>query len=162
MCFVLVGVFFLRESGTLDWNLYKSEVTSESSTSKSGSLRGPANEGPDSKHFSYRYSLEHEGAIIHQYSYDYGGMEPLIIEAVLDEPEYSGNYKWPFTKNFTMTYRCVFTTTEAAGEREVSGEMDGEVNVKIRGICSRLKSKKIAFDEATKYINNYLEKNILG
>jgi hypothetical protein len=91
-------------------------------------------------------------------THSYNNLPPIEIEAVLDEPIYSGNYVLPLVKNFKMTYLCKFTTTKSSSGHEVEGKIKGEVEGKIRGYCSRRKAKELVFAEAEKQITSYFQK----
>ena len=64
------------------------------------------NPGPE-KHFSYHAAVKYqdETFLIHNV---YERLPPLCIEAILEEPQYSGNLFLPFYKSFKTAYQCNF------------------------------------------------------
>ena len=149
---VLLCLFVLREIGIVDVNLYKSRLSNKYSHTKNHVNLG------QEKHFSYHVTLKQGSEIIGNYQHSYDNLPQVEIEAVLDEPIYSGNYALPFVKNFKMTYLCNFTTMKSAGGHEIKGQIKGEVEGEIRGFCSRRKAKELAFEKAKKQMTDFCQK----
>ncbi|MHC4552780.1 MAG: hypothetical protein ACYSUT_08440 [Planctomycetota bacterium] len=149
---LLLSFFALRAVGIVDVNLYKSMLSCSHSITKS--TVNPSQE----KQFSYQVILKHGDKILENYSRSYNNHPPIKIEAILDDPIYSGNYSLPLVKNFKMTYLCTFTTTESSDGHEVEGKIKGKVEGEIQGFCSCKKAKELAFEEAKKEITSYLHK----
>ncbi len=153
---LLILLFILREVGILNVNLYTSAISASQKASMSHSHASSEEEGA----FSYHLTVKHGKDTLFEHTLTHDGMPPIEIKVVLDEPEYSGNYVAPLFKNFTMPYHCTFSTPDSKGNHEIDGKIDGEVNARIRGLCSRAKAKQLAFDYAKDQITEYLTKQL--
>lgn len=144
---VLAGIVFFRESGILDINLYGSVISSSNKLTKK--LTTPGKE----TRFSYNLTIKHGNGIIASHCHIYNSLAPIEIMAIISEPVvYSGNYYWPLVKDFKMKYQCEFTSSKAQTGFIVAGNINGEVNARISGFCSRNKAKALALEEARKQI----------
>ena len=149
---LLLCLMILREAGIIHVNVYKSMFSSSHSSSKSRVNIGQQ-EG-----FSYHVTLKCADQIIGDYMHTYNNLPPIEIEAVLDEPVYSGSYAVPLVKHIKMTYQCSYKTTRSSDGREVDGQIKGQVEGRIDGFCSRNYAKQLAFNQAKKQIATYLQK----
>lgn len=146
LCFVV-----LREIGVIDVNWYKSMLSASQKVSLSEQYSG------HQKHFSYDLTIQYKSQTLKRHSHAYDNQPPIEIKAVIEEPVYSGSYVWPLVKNFTMTYRCTFDTTNSQGGRKVAGKIEGEIKATVHGLCSQRKAKELAFGEAKNQIVTYLQ-----
>ena len=153
---IIVGIFLclfvLREIGIFDLHLYKSRMSSSHSSTLSQVKPGKE------EHFSYHVTLKYSGETLDNYIHSYNNLPPTEIEAVLDEPLYSGNYVLPLVKNFKMTYLCKITTMKSLNGYKAEGKIEGEVEGRIHGLCSQRKAKELAVAEAKKQIASYFQK----
>src|SRR5215467_2672828 len=93
---VLLGLAVLRETGVVDANLYKSNLTASQSATKGDTYSGAE------KHFSYHLTIKHKNQTLQSQTFSYNNLLPIEIEATLDDPVYSGNCILPLIKNFKM------------------------------------------------------------
>jgi hypothetical protein len=149
---VFVGLVVLRETGAVDVNLYKSELSNSQAATKS-----ETNPGTD-KHFNYFYNLKQKEKLLSVGLHSSADPHPLQIAATLEDPVYSGNWLMPFAKNFKMTYRCQYITVDSPNGHTVQGKIEGEVQAEIYGFCSQRKARALAFESAKKQIVDYLQK----
>jgi hypothetical protein len=148
----LLCLLIFREIGIVNINLYKSTLSNSSS-----SIKRQINHGQE-KNFSHIVNLQHNGRQIDTSTHFFNNLEPIKIEAILEEVVYSGNYYLPLVKNFKMTYQCTYRTVESANGHKVEGKITGEMKGRIQGFCSRRKAKELAFFEAKKQIMSYFDK----
>jgi len=151
---LVVCVLVLREAGILDVHLYKSALSASQFASKSD-----INPGPE-KHFSYTLTIKRGSQVLERSVHTWDNLPQMEIEAVIEEPVYSGSYSLPFVKSFTMTYRCTFDTTSSPTARKISGEIKGEVKATFHGLCTTGKAKELAFGEAKKQVASYLRQQL--
>lgn len=152
ICCVLLCLVILREIGIVDVHLYKSVLLASQSATKTHLHTG------QEKQVSYHLTVKHRRETFHTHTHSYNNLPPIEIEAVLEEPVYSGNFSLPLIKNFKMPYLCAYETTNSPSGSQISGRIEGEVNVSIRGFCSRRKAKEVALQEAKKQITSYFQK----
>lgn len=157
---VLLCLIVLRESGVINASLYKSALTVSQTATTGQSHSGEKN------HLSYHLVLRYKNETLDDLTYKNETLDdlthssdhpPIEIEATLGEPVYSGNSALPLVKNFKMTYECPFKTVKSPGGNAVTGKIKGEVTVTIHGFCSRREARKMAFEEAKKEVNHYLQ-----
>ncbi len=149
---IVVLLLAAREIGWLDFNLHTSNITA---THTAGLNRSQLR---DEDSFSYNFSLLQGGEVLYTYNYTVHGSAPMIIDAVLETPVYTGNTGMPFIKDFKMEYVCDFSTVNSPNESSLSGSFSGTVNARILGLCSRRTARQLALDSATKYIQSEVEK----
>ncbi len=152
---VLGGIILLlaalREIGVVDVHLHKSMLSASQF-----STMGQSNSANE-ENFSYHMDLKYQEKTIHTFAHSAGKLPPIEIEAILEEPVYSGNSALPLFKNFKMTYECNYSTIKTSSGHTVQGEIEGEVVAKIYGFCSRRKAKELAFEKAKEQIADYLQ-----
>jgi hypothetical protein len=91
-----------------------------------------------------------------------GNQELVPVIVKIEEYNFTGNYFMPFYKKFTTTYKCIFKTSDMStdnvftGENQISGEVEGTVVLKIRGICSIKKAKDLAKEKAFNSMKDYV------
>ncbi len=152
VCCLLWFLIILRGLGIVDINFYQSMLSSQYSASKS-----QVNPGKE-KNFSYHVTLKYKDKTLDSHFHLYDTNSPVEILAELDKVSYSGNYFLPLIKNFKMTYLCNIKTLESSNKNKVVGKIEGVVEGKIFGFCSRAKAKEIVFNEAKKNITSYTNK----
>lgn len=152
---IVLCLIVLREIGIVDVNLYKSAIRSNYTASKSQHNLG------SEKRFSYVVKIKYEQETISSFTHNHDNLPQIEIEVILEKPIYSGNFAMPLIKNFRMTYRCAFSTTESPSGLMVNGSINGDITAKIQGICSRSKAKALAFEDAKKQIQSYLQKQLV-
>jgi hypothetical protein len=151
---ILVAVIAFRMLGWIDINLYKSELsTNQTVTSSKAGMEGKTP-------FSYHLILREGSSIIDELKYIDGDSPSMEIECVINEINYSGNYFLPFVKNFKTKYKCSITTLEPDGFNNVTGEITGDIDGRVIGICSVKKVKKIVLAEIKKSVMDILSNRI--
>jgi hypothetical protein len=120
----------LRLVGIIDFNLYSSSINSNQTASIANSK----------KLGSYRIEFEYNNKKIYTHIIMNGNQELVPVIVKIEEYNFTGNYFMPFYKKFTTTYKCIFKTSDMStdnvftGENQISGEVEGTVVLKIRGI----------------------------
>jgi hypothetical protein len=149
---IVVLIFAAREIGWLDFNLHTSNISAtHAAVLNRSQLR-------DEDRFSYNFSLLHGGEVLYTYNNTVHGSAPLVIDAVLETPLYTGNTTIPLVRDFKMEYVCNFSTVKSPDDSSLSGSISGTVNARILGLCSRRTARQLALDSATKYIQSEAEK----
>lgn len=154
ICGIVIGLVVLREIGIVDVNLPISKLSSSHKSSMSRSYSG------QEKRFSYHLTVRHKDEIVFSHTLQYGNLPEIEIEAILEEPIYTGNFLVPLYKDFKMTYLCNYNTLKSPSGHKVAGKIEGEVNAKIYGLCSRRKAKELAFEKAKEQIVSYLQEQL--
>lgn len=149
---IIVLILAAREIGWIDFNLHTSNISAtHASTLNRFQLR-------NEDRFSYNFSLLHGGEVLYTHNNTVHGSDPMVIDAVLETPVYTGNTVTPFVKDFKMEYICNFSTVKSPDDSGLSGSISGSVNARILGLCSRRMARQLALDSATKYIQSEAEK----
>lgn len=151
---ILFAVIVLRMVGWIDIHLYKSELSTNQTlwSTKKGIESGNP--------FSYHLVLKEDDNILDELIYVDNNSPEIEIECVVNEINYSGNYFLPFIKTFKVEYKCSLTTPKSDGIRNITGGIEGDINGRIRGICSVNKVKKIVLAEIKKTVMNVLPNHI--
>lgn len=138
--------------GYIDFNLYKSYVTSNEIASIAYS-----NESA-----SYNINFEYNGRSVHMYRIQRDEKESIDIKVNIEDYKYNGNYYVPLYKNFTMDYTCSVANLESedSDKNRVNGNIKGSVNAKIIGLCSIKKAKKVVEAQALEAIKKYVIKGL--
>jgi len=143
-------ILALRELGILDVNAYKSILDTSYSASLSRS------NVQETTSLSYTVDIRHQQETLVSLTKTQNGSALLAIEAILEEPEYSGGYGYPLVKVFTMAYQCVITSSPTAEGQAVTGTINGEIEARITGFCTGRKAKALALEKAIQQIEDYL------
>jgi hypothetical protein len=154
---ILLGVFcfvVLRSWG-VDLKLYKAALVASQQTSRTDVT--PAGQ---EKNYSYRVSLKCGHRMLGDYWHRNTNAPMIYIEAVMDEPVYSGNYYMPFVKNFTMSYTCTFATAMSFSGRKVEGTIKGTIAASVYGLCGQRLAKRLAFNRAVEGIMSHFRKDL--
>jgi len=94
-----LSLLALRELGVVDVNAYKSILDSSYSANLSRSNM------QETTSVSYTVDIKQQQETLVSLTKTQNGSAPLAIEAILEEPEYSGGDGFPFVKVFTMAYK---------------------------------------------------------
>ena|GEM_PF-1852467 len=147
-------ILALRELGVVDVNAYKSILDSSYSANLSRS------NVQETTSVNYTVEIRHQQETLVSLTKTQHGSTTLAIEAILEEPEYSGEYGYPLVKVFTMDYQCVITSSPTADGQAITGTINGEIEARITGFCTGRKAKALALEEAVQQIEGYLRQQL--
>jgi len=139
---VLIAVLVLRETGIIDFHLYKSQ-------SKAHHTGTMATQGNTSGSFDVAINWKKSN---HE---SYNTSENIIM-VNLNKFHVSGNTWWPFHKNGTASYDFDYSTRSG----NIKGDIQGKVTMRVSGICSHSKLVELMKKEIEKNINQYFEERL--
>lgn len=139
---VLIAVLVLREIGIIDVHLYESQ-------SKAHHIGTMTTQGNTSGSFDVviNWKKSNHGS--------YSASENIIM-VNLNKFHVSGNTWWPFHKNATASYDFDYGTRSG----NIKGDIEGEVTMRVSGICSHSKLVELMKKEIEKNINQYFEERL--
>lgn len=149
---LLLTLVILRETGILGINFYRSELKTKHTALQTVEQQG------DTRPISYHLTVKYRNKTFFESTHTSDNPSPVEVEAMLEEPTYTGNTWLPFSKNFEMVYLCTFTATKAPAELKAEGKIEGKVTATIRGLCSRAQARDLTLQEAKNYIQSYFQK----
>ena len=139
---VLIAVLVLREIGIIDVHLYESQ-------SKVHHIGTMATQGNTSGSFDVviNWKKSNHGS--------YNASENIIM-VNLNKFHVSGNTWLPFYKNARASYDFDYGTRSG----NIEGDIQGEVTMRVSGICSHRKLVELMKKEIEKNINQYFEERL--
>jgi hypothetical protein len=147
---LLALVLVLRESGALEWNLYRSQASTDRVAMFGVATPGEGNEG-----VSYDLRIYYDGELVETHSYRYGDKPVLAVDLEL-APTLSGNDWTPLYKSFSVEFSTSFASSAQGGQYSVEGEINGTTEMTITGLCTRRKARELAREEVVKSVREGL------
>jgi hypothetical protein len=153
VCVVAFFVLLLvaREVGAVRLNLY----SSQSSSSRTGSHTVGYN--GEKQTLSYDIRLTRDGREWMAHRRIILGSPRVSIEGELGGIEYSGLDWTPLWKSFSMSYVCEFETVDSDGPARIAGKVEGSVEYRIVGLCSRREARRLALETAKQKVGDYIK-----
>jgi len=139
---VIIALTILRETAVLNLNLHSSVSSSKHSASMSrkGDICGPYDVIINWKKKQSKPGTEHKNT----------------ITANLSRFNVTGNTWLPLYKNAAVSYQFKYSTPD----KKISGEFDGNVNIKIKGLCSHNNCVEMIKKNIEKQINKYFHNQL--
>lgn len=150
----LVLFFVLRAVGIISFDLYQSEASTERSATFISSV--PTGPGPA---FSYDMTLSYDGEPI-SFAQGLAADKPVLDIDVNVLPTFSGSYKTPLYKSFTVEFSAPFESSTPDGMYSVQGDVSGVTQMKIIGLCTSRKAQELARDEIVSNVEEYLKEQL--
>lgn len=156
---LLIGisvVFVLMVLGkvlNVDISLYKSKISNNNTATRSESCHGKGIEEVNISYFIYKEDESKE-----VFSAMYNSENSVAVKGIY-KWEFEGNYYIPLYKKFKVNYvmDMGMLNEEEDAWYTLEGKLEGTMDVKITGICTVGKTKKIIEKEVLKQCKKYLE-----